>query len=259
MVLVVSDSKNIAVRNPLSRLRSKARIALCSFALVVSCDASAGLLDQLANAANSALAVYGRDNPVDPSRKLDAFEQETAVKELLLLAIGNTFADFEQSRAFRRGGRTTLALPDEWKLLRAQAIAHGKLPDIASTEQALRHVLNDSALALLPAVRARVIREVAQLRLEAPAQILYGGDAAATQLLHRKSAERLTLQLRDLVLRNLDAGDVAEHLADLEPQIAQYIASGSVEKLFQGLRRFERAIRSDPLQRSTELLRRAFA
>jgi hypothetical protein len=131
--------------------------------------------------------------------------------------------------------------------------------------------MNRAAEAAVPQAKALIVDAVSSITLEDAMGILRGGDTAATDYLRGRTEVSLTEAFRPHVAKALDD---AGAIRAFDKAVDQYGLSGmgidargsltdfAVEKgldgLFFYLAKEERAIRTDPAKRSTDLLRKVF-
>lgn len=131
--------------------------------------------------------------------------------------------------------------------------------------------LNRAAEAAAPHALALFEDAIRQLTFADVMEIYRGGDDAATRYLERTTGDALERALRGEIsgrLAAVGAVDTYERLADsynqlpfvtpVEADVTAWVTGHAREALFTQLAREEAAIREDPVQRTTALLRRVF-
>lgn len=117
------------------------------------------------------------------------------------------------------------------------------------------------------------IDAIRQLTIQDAWNILKGEDDAATQYLQRATSEKLTALFRPHVEESLDQVGATRYYGDLvnsynsfpttsrklDPDLNAYVTQMAIQGLFQLVAKEEKAIRENPAERSTALLRRVFA
>ncbi len=131
--------------------------------------------------------------------------------------------------------------------------------------------MNRAAEDAMPAAKGLFIDVVRSITLTDAIQIVRGGDTAATTFLQERTTPQLTRMLTPPMTRTLrDAGaftalDYAAGrvgMRSASTQLRRDVTSFAVEKALTGAFAYvgeeERAIRRDPVRRTTDILRRVF-
>ena len=131
--------------------------------------------------------------------------------------------------------------------------------------------LNRGAEQAMPEARAIFWDAISQLTFQDVSEIWRGADDAATRYFERTTSGALAQALREPVRGALDqAGALRLYdqvvaqagalpgLPDLRADLTRHVLDLALPALFDQLAKEERAIREDPLARTTELLRRVF-
>lgn len=131
--------------------------------------------------------------------------------------------------------------------------------------------LNEAASAAAPQAFALFEGAIRKLTFADVTAIYRGGDDAATRYLERTTGDDLEEALRGEIATRLDtigAVDVYQRLATtynqlplvtpIEADLTAWVTGHARDALFAQLAREEAAIREDPVQRTTALLRRVF-
>jgi hypothetical protein len=117
------------------------------------------------------------------------------------------------------------------------------------------------------------IDAIRQLTIQDAFNILKGQDDAATQYLQRTTAEKLTNLFRPHVEESLNQVGATKYYGDLvssynsfpttsrklDPDLNAYVTQMAIQGLFELVAKEEKAIRENPAERTTALLRRVFA
>ncbi|GAB4107623.1 DUF4197 domain-containing protein [Echinicola sediminis] len=117
------------------------------------------------------------------------------------------------------------------------------------------------------------INAIRQLTIQDAWNILKGQDDAATQYLKRTTSEQLVNLFRPHVQESLDQVGATRHYGELvntynrfpttqkklDPDLNAYVTNMAIEGLFKLVAQEEKAIRENPLERTSALMRRVFA
>lgn len=177
----------------------------------------------------------------------------------------------------------------------ADSAVHIPLPrQIASLQTQLRRVgmsgpvddlelrINRAAEASMPEAGQIFTDAVRSISVNDAVSIVRGGDTAATDFLRGRTETRLTGLLRPAMETTLNGSGAYRAVDAIEPQISQgqnllgslfgnrsastslrdsvtdHAVGGAMDGVFYYIGQEERAIRQDPVQRGTDLLRRVF-
>lgn len=225
----------------------------------------ANVFDNLVEAANGALATYGRADA--PSRRTDLTREEVtiALRELLTVGSANVVARLEAHGYDQPAVR--IELPRRWSKAKSIAARIGYRRQFEELETSLAQ----TAVAVAPQTRELLNKLIAGLDIEDPRSVLHGGGAAATRQLQIQVTEQLALQLHPIVGQTLDTtgtikakNEIARNVKHLplvkllETDFTGHVVEKSLHGFFHYLAEEERAVRARPEKRTTELLRRVF-
>ncbi len=129
--------------------------------------------------------------------------------------------------------------------------------------------MNHAAEAAVPEARTLLAEAVAQMSIQDAAGILAGGDDAATRYFEAATRKPLIERFLPIIKERTALLGVAENFNKVagaaaqfgwvtadEANLEQYVASKALDGLYLKMAEQERAMRSDPLGRAGELLRR---
>ena len=223
------------------------------------------MFDNLVNAANGALATYGRADA--PSRRTDltSLEVSAALQEVLIIGCENVVRRLQASGYSDSAVR--IELPKKWNKARKIAARIGYSREFDELERKLA----EAAVKVAPATRELLSELIAELQLENPRAVLYGGEFAATAQLQSQVGKQLASRLHPLVNASLESVGVlsasdkiarrVKHLPVvklLETDFADHVVEESIDGFFHYLAQEERDIRMQPARHSSDLLRRVF-
>jgi hypothetical protein len=246
-------------------ITTKIKTVLVSASLLLGVTHSqASMFDNLVEAANGALATYGRSDA--PSRRTDltAAEVTAALREVLTSGCDNVVLKL-QAQGYRDSA-VRIELPVKWNKARKIAARIGYSREFDELERKLA----EAAVSVAPATRELLAELIAELHLDNPDAVLHGGEFAATLQLRSQVGDELAVRLQPLVSQSLESVGVlsasdeiarrVRHLPVrlLETDFADHVVDESIEGFFHYLAQEERAIRLHPEKRTTNLLRRVF-
>jgi hypothetical protein len=136
---------------------------------------------------------------------------------------------------------------------------------------ALVVAMNRAAEAAVPEARSLLVSAVKQMSLADAREILTGGDDAATQYFRKVSYDKLEKRFLPIVKETTDkvalsqqynrfVGQAATYgLVDAQDSnVEGYVTRKALDGLFTMIAEEERAIRTDPLGQSSEILEKVF-
>lgn len=160
-----------------------------------------------------------------------------------------------------------IGLPGGLDRVRDGLVEAGLGPEIEDLEARM----NGAAESVMPETRPLLQAAIQDLAIAAPAEVLKGGDDAATRLLESEAGADLAAGLRPLVSEALvetdartafDAFEAEYSRLPLMPSIAgtltDHVVASSLASHFFCMGEQERAIRRDPTARTTQLLQEVF-
>jgi len=215
---------------------------------------SAGVFEQLAAVANSALPAYGRVQTMSPRPELKDHQIESAIRQALRLAADRT-VQIEDD---------TLTLSADLRRAKKAAVKLGH----GQSFELLTRQIEEVVIAAAPGTAALFKEALELVEFDKPRQLLEAHDAAATDYLRHRVAVKLQRQLQPVVedlLQQSGASDVSAQIAEkikygnlLEIMISDHVIQRSVDGFFRHLEVQEKAIRHSPDHQSTNLLRHVF-
>lgn len=196
--------------------------------------------------------------------------------------------DADVARALRQAlvqgaDRAVLQLGRADGFLSNKAVRIPVPPSLASTDALLRRVgmrkysdqlitaMNRAAEQAVPEARVLLVEAVSRMSIADAKAILNGADDAATQYFRRNTETALTVRLQPIVRQATQRVQVAEAYNQYAGRAARfglirqedadldaYVTRKALDGLYVTIAEEERAIRNDPIQQSTDLLRRVF-
>ncbi|HYH56812.1 MAG TPA: DUF4197 domain-containing protein, partial [Anseongella sp.] len=115
------------------------------------------------------------------------------------------------------------------------------------------------------------VNAIKQMTLQDAMGILFGADDAATQYLKRTTSAQLTAAFQPVILESLEEVNAVSLwnqaftrynqlplVKKVSPDLDAYVTEKALDGLFHALALEEKKIRENPLQRSTDLLKKVF-
>lgn len=223
------------------------------------------MFDNIVDAANGALATYGRADA--PSRRTDLTSSEVnaALREVLIIGCDNVVRRLQASGYSDSAVR--IELPKKWNKARKIAARIGYSREFDELERKLA----EAAVKVAPATRELINELIAELNLEDPRAVLHGGEFAATAQLQSQVGQQLASRLHPIVnesLRSVGVLKASDEIARrvkhlpvvrlLETDFADHVVEESLDGFFHYLAQEEREIRLQPAGRNSDLLQRVF-
>ena len=244
-------------------------------ALSFSLPASAGFQDLMKSAGDMLNNAGGMPGPGGSARgALTDGQIDAGLKEALLVGAERAVALLGRSGGFLDDPSVHIPLPGVLgKVAKtARTLGQGRYVD------AFEQTVNRAAEEVAPETLAIVKKTVSNMTLQDVRGILSGGDDAATRYLREKAGDSLRAAIRPIVSRATDrAGATAAYknlvkstqgrlgglgglLGADQPNLdlGDYITGKTLDGLFLKLAAEEKAIRTNPVARSTELLKQVF-
>ena len=201
---------------------------------------------------------------------LDMLTQRDAsrgVRDALGLAAMNATTRLAQPGGFWNDGRVRIPLPGV--LGRTQRTLSGL--GMAGPLNSLQESLNHAAEAAMPEASRLFVAAVRDVTIADAIEIVRGPEDSATRYLRGRTETRLTTLLRPPMTRALtDSGaftlmrsalrevGLASMTTNLRTEVINFSTTKALDGCFFFVAEEERAIRRDPVRRTTDILRRVF-
>lgn len=190
-----------------------------------------------------------------------------ALKEALVQGADRAVLQLGRENGFLANEKVRIPLPPT--LTRADAVL--RRVRMGEYSDQLITAMNRAAEQAVPETRALLIEAVRRMTIEDAKNILNGPEDAATQYFRLHTEAALAQRLRPIVGRATRRVRVAEAYSDYAGRAARfglikkedadldvYVTRKALEGLYSTIAEEERAIRRNPLQQSTNLLRKVF-
>lgn len=131
--------------------------------------------------------------------------------------------------------------------------------------------LNDAAENAVTAAKPLFVNAIKNMTINDAKDILFGTDTAATFFLKRNTSAQLNIQFKPLIQKSLDEVNATKYWVDVSEiynkipfvdrvntDLAGYVTNRAIQGLFIKVAEEEKAIRKDPINRTTDLLKKVF-
>lgn len=190
------------------------------------------------------------------------------LKEALAKGAQSAVADLGRDGGFLNNAAVKIPMPPSLGRVESalRALGQDRYADqfVTTINQAAEKAVPEAAGILADAIR--------DMSLDDARAILHGGDDAATQYFRAKSETRLMERFKPIVTQATDqvgvtsayksmvkrAGPWVGILGANDEDLDSYVTRKSLDGLFKMVADEEKAIRSDPVARSTDLLKKVF-
>ena len=229
--------------------------------IIGACSGSGPTFDEIREAAGSVIGEEGGGGP------LSADEITRGLKEALATGSSAVVAQLGTAGGFANDPAVHIPLPAS--LIKARDLAskvglEGRFDDLEAR-------LNRAAETATPRAKALFLGAIRSMTVEDARGILAGADDAATEYFRARTGSDLRAEMRPLVdqaLSQVGAVNTFNQLMaryeriPLAPKVnadlTGHVVDEGIDGIFLYLAREEKAIRENPLKRTSEILRRVF-
>ena len=239
--------------------------ALCAagVGLVLSgCAGGSANLSEIGSAAQAALDGSSR------SGALTNADIVSGLKEALATGSRQVTSQLGQANGFSADPVIRIPLPESLQKAREVASKVG----LEGSFDDLEDKLNEAAEQATPKAQTLFIDAISEMSVEDATGILRGPDDAATDYFRGRTGDKLNAEMRPIVdsaLANVGAVSSFNQLLvrynnipfapAVNADLSSYVVEKASDGIFYYLAEEEKAIRENPLKRTTELLQRVFA
>ena len=199
---------------------------------------------------------------------LGSEEIAAGLKEALTKGTGAVVSQLGQEGGFSNDPVVRVALPSS--LLKAKEVA--SKVGMTSYFDDLENRLNEAAEVATPLAKDLFVGAIKGMSLTDAKGILDGSDNAATAYFQEKTADQLKTQMNPIVANSLEQVGAVRSLNSLldaykkipfapkiDTDLTQHVVDAGSKGIFHYVAEEEKAIREDPLKRTSDLLKRVFA
>jgi len=232
---------------------------LCAALTLTACSNSSGLLEDLENAAGDVIG--------SSAGGLSASEIAQGLKEALSVGSRQVVGQLGQQDGFNADPIVHIPLPTALDRARDVADKVG----LAGGFNTLETRLNRAAELAVPKAQDLFLGAIRQMTLEDARGILQGPDDAATTYFRNVTGDSLQSAMRPIVDNSLAEVGAVRTFNDvlgsyqkipfappIEANLTDHVVQLGMDGIFRYLAVEEKAIRDNPLKRSSELLKRVF-
>lgn len=202
------------------------------------------------------------------SALLSSSEITDGLKEALLVGSDHVVRQLGASGGFSADNLIRIELPESFQKVRNLAAQVGMDDSFNELEQKM----NRAAELATPRAKRLFVDAIKDMSVSDGRKILNGPDDAATQYFRGKTGDKLAAQMQPVVRQALSDSGVYQYYRKLEKawslvpgaksldaDLEGHVVDKGMDGIFHYLAEEEKAIREDPLKRTTELLRKVFA
>lgn len=200
---------------------------------------------------------------------LSETDVSAGLKEALVKGISVGVESASSTDGFLGNELIRIALPEDVQKVESTLRRFGLGNEVDKAITTINRGAENAAMEAKPIF----INAIKQLSIQDAWDILKGGDDAATQYLKRTTSDQLTELFKPHVQESLNQVGATKHYSELvnaynrvpttknklDPDLNSYVTNMAIAGLFKLVAEEEKAIREDPLERSSVLLKRVFA
>lgn len=240
-------------------------LGLAALAVIVTLPALAQ--NDLLNQGRSLLDQYTKPGAASSASSLSTGEIASGLKDALRVGTERVVGKVGKPDGFNANPELHIPLPDSLK--RVQSALHAVGASGMADDLELR--LNRAAEAATPQAKQIFWKAISDMSVDDARGILNGPQDSATQYLKGKMSAPLETAMKPVVDKSLaDAGAIKAYdgmmgqykslpfMPDVKANLTEHVLDKALDGLFLYLGREEAAIRQNPAQRSTDLLKKVF-
>ena len=212
----------------------------------------------------------GKATDTAPPSSVDALsntEISSGLKEALTRGAGAAVSQLGQKDGFFGNAALKIPLPPSLK----KAEKAMRMFGMGKQADELVLSMNRAAEAAVPEAKVLLVDAVKEMTLEDARGILTGGKTSATDFFRKKTETKLTERFTPIVKATTDKAGLAQqynryastaaqfNLVDKnQASVEQYVTQQSLDRLYKLIGEKEQAIRANPLQAGSDLLKKVF-
>ncbi len=194
-------------------------------------------------------------------------EISAGLKEALSVGTQNVVLKVSKNNGYFSDEAIRIPLPGRLATIQSKMAEAG----LSEPLDDLQLKMNRAAERAAPQAERLFLNAIRSMTISDAVGILNGGDTAATDFLQERTTHQLKAAFEPYVmsaLKDVGALQTAENVAgrylpphmvsDVRDELAEYAVSSAIEGLFYHIAAEEKAIRQDPVRRTTQLLQRVF-
>lgn len=238
------------------------KLSLASFVLLaISMPIHASWLDKIKE-------VISTDSSSSGSSSITDNEIAGALKDALSIGSTNVVSQLSAAGGFNNDSNIRIPLPDSLKTVQNTMNKFG----MGSSLNNLELKLNEAAETATEKAKPLFLNAIKEMSWTDVQSILSGSDDAATQYFKNKMSAPLSAEMKPIVDASLnEVGAINAYnnaigqykslplVPDVQADLSQHVLDKGIEGIFYYLALEEKAIRENPAQRTTELLKKVFS
>jgi hypothetical protein len=252
----------------IEKLRLVIMSMIVSLSLLVSAPSMASWLDKLSEVfGGSNSSGTGSSSGGSLSESISNTDITQAFKQALELGSGKVVEQLSQAGGFNDDPAIHIPLPDQLSPARKWLDKVG----MAGTLDDLENKLNSAAEKATPEAKALFINAIKEMSFDDVRQIYNGPEDSATRYFQEKMTPALSEKMTPVVSQSLsEVGAIKRYddmmssyksipfVPDIKANLTEHVVKGGLNGIFHYLAEQEAAIRKDPVQHTTELLKKVF-
>jgi len=194
-------------------------------------------------------------------------EAATGLKDALIKGISKGSEMLSKNDGFYGNPKVRIPLPPELDKVTSTLRSVGLVSLVDKAELSINRAAEDAASKAKP-IFLQAIREIS---FGDAMKILFGGDSAATHYLRSKTYDKLYNEFKPVISKSLDKVNATRYwnemiseynkiplVKDVNPDLMDYVNRRALEGVFSMVADEEKAIRENPLERTTALMKKVF-
>lgn len=239
-------------------MKTRMDLVIVGVMLLAPGDAAAGFLDE----------VFKILQAPSVSSSLDEGTMASGLKEALTVGTAAAVKKTARENGYYGNHAIQIPLPENIQLFATVL----KKAGLGSEVDSFKLSMNRAAEKAAPKAKDIFVAAIKQMTIQDAAQILNGGDTAATEFFKTKTSAELAQAFKPEIAASMNSVGVTQHYKTLTNQyfslvpfanresldLDQYVTGKALEGLFFMVGQEEKKIRQDPAARTTEILKQVF-
>lgn len=191
----------------------------------------------------------------------------SGLKEALTVGTNNSTGLLSKVDGYYKNPALFIPFPPEAQKVKEKVIALGMESQVEKFEMTLNRAAETAAKEAAPVF----INAITSMSISDGFAILRGSDNAATQYLKDKTSAQLKVKFQPIIKNAINQVEVTKYwnpiistynkipfVDDQNPDLEDYVTTKAMEGLFLMIEKEEKNIRSNPIARVTDLLKKVF-
>ena len=206
-------------------------------------------------------------NPTPSTTNLSDQDVSHGLKDALAEGASKAVGLLGRTDGFLKNDKVRIPLPDSLK--KAESVL--KIMGQSKRVDELKTSINRAAEAAVPEAKTLLVDAIKNMSVEDAKSVLTGGEDAATQYFRKATGAKLHARFLPIVGKTVNRYKLSEQydriagtasqaglIGKEQANMAEYVTNKALDGLFLMIAEEEKAIRSDPLGRSSEYVRKVF-